>query len=89
MEIYDVLKDDHEKVKELLSQLLSLADDDEGGRNHIVTEVRDALIPHSRAEESVFYNSLRTLNKTHDIAIHAFKEHMERSEEHTSELQSH
>jgi hemerythrin superfamily protein len=77
MAIYELLKADHDKVKGLLNELLSLQDDDSEGRKRLVQQIRDDLIPHSRAEESVFYNSLRTVDSAKDMAMHAYKEHME------------
>lgn len=77
MEIYELLKTDHDKVKGLLNELLSLSDSDSEGRERLVKEIRDDLIPHSRAEESVFYNSLRTVDSAKEIAMHGYKEHME------------
>jgi hemerythrin superfamily protein len=77
MLIYDALKKDHDEVKGLLSQLLSLSEDDDDGREMLVKQIRDALIPHSRAEESVFYNSLRLFDSAKDEAMHGYKEHME------------
>ena len=47
------------------------------GRNDLIAQIRDALIPHSRAEESVFYNSLREIATTKDLIAHAYGEHME------------
>ena len=68
---------DHDKVKGLLTELLTLRDDDHETRKSLVEQIRDALIPHSRAEESVFYNSLRTIKNAKDEAMHGYKEHME------------
>ena len=39
MEIYEALKKDHQEVKQLLSQLLALTDDDENGREHLVRKI--------------------------------------------------
>jgi hemerythrin-like domain-containing protein len=79
MHIFEALMKDHEEVKELLSQLVSLDASDTETRDELVTDIRDALIPHSRAEESVFYNSLRVLvgEKDKDSVMHGFKEHLE------------
>jgi len=77
MMIYDLLKKDHDEVKLLLDQLVALDENDQGAREVLITQIRDALIPHSRAEESVFYNSLRGFESTKDEAIHGYKEHME------------
>lgn len=76
MLIYDQLHKDHEKVLGLMDQLLMLKDDDNEQRSELVDEIRDELIPHSRAEESIFYNSLRMLDATKALAMHGYSEHM-------------
>lgn len=77
MQIYEALKKDHDKLKGILSQLVELNDEDEETREQLIHQVRDELVPHSRAEESVFYNSLRSIESAKDIALHGFEEHME------------
>lgn len=76
MEIYEALKRDHEEVKELLNELVALNDDDEY-RFVIIEEIRNHLIPHSRAEESVFYNTLRAVNADRKKVFHGYQEHLE------------
>jgi hemerythrin superfamily protein len=76
MKIYDALKKDHEEVKELFADLLSLRDDDVEERKDIVKQIRDALIPHSRAEEAVFYNSIRAIDSGKSEVMHSYNEHM-------------
>lgn len=76
MEIYEALKKDHDDVKELLDELVSLRDDDEY-RYVLIEEIRNHLIPHSRAEESVFYNTLRAVNADKKIVFHGYQEHLE------------
>lgn len=77
MQIYESLKKDHRKVKELLNDLLSLAEEDSEARADLIDEIRDELIPHARAEESVFYNSLREVDAAKDTVRHSYKEHVE------------
>ncbi len=77
MLIYEALKKDHEKLKGLMSELVSLRAGDESRRHSLIETIRDELIPHSRAEESVFYNSLRAIDSAKDIVMHGFAEHME------------
>lgn len=72
--IYDVLKKDHEKLKGLLTELVSLKTDSPR-RSELLGEIRDELIPHSRAEEAVFYNTLRTVPVLADEAWHGYGEH--------------
>lgn len=76
MLIYEALKKDHEKVKSLLNELVNL-DDDSDQRDELITQIRDELIPHARAEEAVFYNSLRTFEADKELVRDAYKEHIE------------
>jgi hemerythrin-like domain-containing protein len=76
MNIYDLLKQDHEEVKTMLNELIGLKDDDEY-RFVLVEEIRNALIPHARAEEAVFYNTIRAVDADKSIVAHAYKEHLE------------
>jgi hemerythrin superfamily protein len=77
MLIYDALKKDHDGLKVLLNELVMLNENDEERRHSLIEEIRDELVPHARAEESVFYNSLRSLDPAKDIIMHSYKEHME------------
>ncbi|MEK7357991.1 MAG: hemerythrin domain-containing protein [Bdellovibrionota bacterium] len=76
MTIYDALKKDHETVKALLERLVGSADADKETRNQLIAKIRDELVPHSRAEEAVFYNSLREIDETKDLVAHGYQEHM-------------
>jgi hemerythrin superfamily protein len=76
MDIYDLLKQDHDEVKQVLSDLIELQQDDEY-RFVLIEEIRNLLVPHSRAEEEVFYNTLRAVNADKSVVRHGFKEHME------------
>jgi hemerythrin superfamily protein len=77
MEIYEALRKDHDAVKALLAELVSLDESDVKTRDSLVAKIRDELVPHSRAEEAVFYNSLRLLDASSGMAMHGFAEHME------------
>jgi hemerythrin-like domain-containing protein len=76
MQIYEALKNDHEKVKELLNRLVMLNEGEEETFSALVEDIRDELIPHSRAEEAVFYNSIRAINSAQDLVWHGYEEHM-------------
>lgn len=75
MDIYQALKNDHDELKEVLNELCSLRDDDDY-RFTLIDQVRDLLVPHSRAEESVFYNTLRSINADSSLKGHSFAEHL-------------
>ncbi len=76
MLIYDALRKDHKTIKALLNELIQLGANDEDRRHDLVEQIRDELVPHSRAEESVFYNSIREVASAQDVAMHGFEEHM-------------
>lgn len=76
MLIYEILKKEHEEVKNMLAELISLKQDDEY-RFVLVEEIKNALIPHARAEEATFYNTIRAVDADKSIVAHGYKEHME------------
>ena len=76
MQIYDALKKDHQKVKGLLNELVSGNNNDKKCKE-LVKTIRDELIPHSRAEEAIFYNPIRDLKVSKDLAMHGYAEHLE------------
>lgn len=75
--IYDALKKDHRKVEGLLERLVHSADADDATRTSLIEQIRDELIPHARAEEAVFYNSLSTIPEAKGLIRHGYAEHME------------
>lgn len=76
MEIYEVLHRDHQTVLSYLDQLLALGPGQDERRKELIEDIRDELIPHSRAEEAVLYNSLRTLDVAKDIGMHGYQDHL-------------
>lgn len=76
MTIYEELKKDHREVLDLMDRLIQSADATADQRNSLIEQVRDALIPHSRAEEAVFYNSIRQAGDAKANVMHAYGEHM-------------
>jgi hypothetical protein len=58
-DILDTLKKEHDEVKDLLADL----QDAEGGaqRSRLVKQIKEALIPHTKAEERVVYDQVIAL----------------------------
>jgi len=75
MEIYQALINDHEEVKSILTELISLNENDDY-RHTLIERIASELIPHARAEEAVFYNSLRASDADTGFIMHSFREHM-------------
>jgi len=76
MEIYDILKKDHVEVKALVNDLIALNNDDEY-RFILVAEIKNAFLPHARAEEATFYNTIRAVDADKSLVAHGLKEHLE------------
>jgi hemerythrin superfamily protein len=76
MDIYQNLKQDHDEVKNLLTELLSLSEKDEY-RHTLIEQISSELVPHARAEELVFYNTLRASDADTGLVMHSFREHMQ------------
>ena len=78
MQIYEALKKDHQEVRGLLAQLIALDENSKTqARTTLIQAIRDALVPHSRAEEAVFYNSLRENASVAGLVAHGYQEHIE------------
>jgi iron-sulfur cluster repair protein YtfE (RIC family) len=76
MDIYQNLKKDHDEVKNLLKELLSLSENDDY-RYILIETIATELIPHSKAEETIFYNTIRDMDANTGIVMHSYKEHKE------------
>lgn len=76
MDIYEVLKNDHNQLKGLLNELADLKKSDDY-RYILIEEIRNHLISHSRAEESILYNTLRAVNADKKLIFHSFQEHFQ------------
>lgn len=76
MNIYEALEKDHLELKKLLQELLALKDDDDF-RYILIEQIRSRLIPYARAEESVFYNTLRAIDADKKVVLHGYQEHLE------------
>jgi hemerythrin superfamily protein len=76
MDIYTALHKDHEEVRELLDRLVRTTEINQD-TSDLLARIRDALIPHARAEEEVFYNSIRQIASDRDLVMHGFREHLE------------
>ena len=76
MLIYDILKRDHDRVKFLLTEITELTLDDVQWHSALITQLQQALVPHSTAEEDVFYDAFHTKDKGKNIAVHGYQEHL-------------
>ncbi len=69
----DLIKTDHDKMKDLLEQALDT--DEPGERVDLLHQIRNELMAHERMEEDVFYPALRGHAKAKDIVLEGYEEH--------------
>lgn len=73
MNVFEVLKQDHQKVRELFAQLHGASED--GRRKVLFGELKHELIAHAHAEEKIFYPPLNRRAQTHGQIQDSLQEH--------------
>jgi len=74
MDIYQRLKEDHEKQRKLAEQLATTSGDSKN-RRHLWDEFKTELEAHANAEEQTFYAQLIEDPNTQEQARHSVSEH--------------
>ena len=75
MDAMSLLKEDHLKVKKLLSELESTTERGVKTREELFTKVKQELVVHEAIEEEIFYPALKDHPKTKEIALEGYEEH--------------
>ncbi|PWT94220.1 MAG: hypothetical protein C5B54_00390 [Acidobacteria bacterium] len=75
MDVYSVLKEDHQEAKDLLEELEQTSNKAMDARERLLAELKNALETHMFLEETTFYSALRDSSDTSQLALKAFEEH--------------
>ncbi len=77
MEIYQLLMQDHRVVQGILKQIEQSTEKGMRKRRDLLLKLKEALLPHSRAEEMAFYERLKKskVKEAEDLAFEAYEEH--------------
>jgi hemerythrin-like domain-containing protein len=70
-----LLKQDHDEVKKMLSDLESTTERAEKTRTEGLATLKSELEVHEAIEEEIFYPALKEHPKTKDIALEGYEEH--------------
>jgi hemerythrin superfamily protein len=73
MNALELLKEDHQKVKELFEQAEGTEDQKE--KNKIFSEIQTELETHARIEETVFYPAMQKHEELKDLVLESIEEH--------------
>lgn len=73
MDALELLKEDHQKVKELFEQAEETGDQKE--KEKIFSEIQAELETHARIEETVFYPAMQQHEELKDMVLESIEEH--------------
>jgi hypothetical protein len=76
MNVYEALRNDHEKQRHLAKMLTDTSGESKG-RQQIFAKLKNELAEHAKAEEKYFYSHLMEHEKTIEKARHSVAEHKE------------
>jgi hemerythrin superfamily protein len=75
MIIFDLLKKDHDEVRDILDKIEKDLRDDAGAAASLFAGLRPIVLAHAKAEEEVFYSVLEDHDQTEEMAEQAEDEH--------------
>ena len=75
MDVFEILKQDHQKVSGLFDQIE--ATQDGATRRQLFTQIKQELDLHTQVEETILYPELKQADETREIAEEAYEEHAE------------
>jgi len=73
MDALELLKEDHQKVKELFEEAEGTEDQKE--KNRIFSEIQSELETHARIEETVFYPAMQQHEELKEMVLESIEEH--------------
>ncbi len=75
MDAITLLKNDHDKVKRLLTELESTTERGVKTRQELFATIKGELTVHETIEEEIFYPALKSHPKAKDLVLEAYEEH--------------
>ncbi len=75
MDVFELLKKDHEKVSGIFEKLDATTERGVKTREELFTQLKQELDVHTRIEEEIFYPLLKEAKETEDLTLEAYEEH--------------
>jgi hemerythrin superfamily protein len=75
MDIYEVIKQDHDLMRSMLKDLCKTENGQAEKREQQFTPLKNELMMHQQVEEAVLYNALKDVEETRPDALEAIAEH--------------
>ena len=75
MDAFELLEDDHKKVKKLLAELEDTTEKAEKTREELFARIKKELLVHETLEEELLYPTLKEHDETKEISLEGYEEH--------------
>jgi hypothetical protein len=75
MDALTLLKDDHQRMRKLLTELESTTERGVKTREELYATIKGELMVHEAIEEEIFYPALKEHPKAEDIVLEGYEEH--------------
>ncbi len=75
MNAFTLLKNDHEKVAGIMTQIEETTERALKGREDLFTRLKQELDLHAMIEEEIFYPALEEADETREVTLEAYEEH--------------
>lgn len=75
MELFSLLKQDHEELRSLLKSLIGKPDPKREGVRDLQEALTDLLVNHSKMEENYLYSRMQHVESARELIGHSFEDH--------------
>jgi hemerythrin superfamily protein len=75
MDLFSLLKRDHEEIRTLMQKLISKPDPKREGLRDLQEALADLLINHSKMEENYLYSRMQQVEAARELVGHSFEDH--------------
>ena len=77
MDLFSLLKKDHQEMQSILHQLISKPDPKREGLRDLQEALADLLVNHAKMEENYLYSRMREVESCRELLTHSVEEHEE------------
>ena len=75
MDAFELLEEDHEKVKKLLGELEETTERGVKTREELFARIKQEMLVHESLEEELLYPTLKEHDKTKEVSLEGYEEH--------------
>jgi len=75
MDAFEMLEEDHENVKKLLSELEDTTERGVKTREELFAKIKQEMLVHETLEEEILYPTLKEHDKTKEVSLEGYEEH--------------